>query len=581
MLFHTLVELFSIVVAFAVFIVAWNSRHMQDNKYLHFVGISYIFIAGLDLLHTLSFKGMNVLPVPGYPANQFWVATRLMEALTLLMGFLLINKKKKLHTDLIFLAYFTVSVFLVLSILVWQTFPVCFIEGMGQTPFKIYTEYLIIAILIIAAILLLKNRKHFSSNVFTPLFGSIVCAILSECCFASYTSNIGPINELGHYGKLISFFLIYKANVEIGFIKPADYLFKNLKESEEQFRTLAENLPGLVLRYDQSIQCIYTNKLKINRDDFKSHVIQLLGPENIEQFEEWLFPKLKLVLNSGLPYQGSFQQHIDGNVHFFSAHIIPEHHREGIENTILVICDDVTVLRKTEHELQLINKTKDKLFSVIAHDLRNPFTALLSYSELIASRSESMDRKRIGQMATRMNETAKQTFALLENLLQWSRVQTGLLKPIKEPIILKEIFDQAIKVCLPLALNKNIVLEMNVSDSIIVSADRQMVAAVLRNLIINAIKFSFEGDQVLLEATSNQAMAIISVKDTGTGIPEENQDALLGIGNTLSQPGTAAESGTGLGLVLCKEFVSLNDGEIWLKSAMGDGTVFYFTLPLI
>lgn len=109
MLFHTLVELFSIVVAFAVFIVAWNSRRMQDNKYLHVVGLSYLFIGALDLFHTLTFKGMNIIPSYGYQANQFWIATRAMEAGIFLVGFLMINRKRRVNSDQLFLIYSVIT----------------------------------------------------------------------------------------------------------------------------------------------------------------------------------------------------------------------------------------------------------------------------------------------------------------------------------------------------------------------------------------------------------------------------------------------------------------------------------------
>ena len=578
MLFHTFVELFSIVVAFAVFIVAWNSRHMQDNKYLHLVGISYIFIGALDLLHTLSFKGMNILPVDGFPANQFWVATRMMEAMTLLLGFLMLNRKKRLNTDLIFLGYFVISTLIILSILVWQNFPVCFIDGAGQTSFKIWMEYLIICILVLSAYLMIKRRSQFSPKVYPLILASIIFAIISECCFATYTSNFGPVNELGHYGKLIAFFLIYKANVETGFVRPADYIFRNLTEREEQYRTLAENLPGIVLRYDAKLNCIYSNQTFSGRMHTDPIVGHFLNADDLERFQGQLLPKIQLALASGLVQQASFQQHIAGKEYYFAIQIIPEDVREGANDSILVIGQDVTTLRQTERQLQHINQTKDKLFSIIAHDLRNPFTTLLSYSELISAKSESMDRPRIGQMARRINDTAKQTYTLLENLLQWSRVQTGLLQPNTEPILLLETVEDSLKVSKPIAVAKNITLEVDIKNSLIVLADKQMLATILRNLISNALKFSFEGETVFIAAEAEERRVVISIRDTGTGIPEENKQALLELTNTLSLPGTAAEPGTGLGLVLCKEFVQLNGGEIWLESELGKGTTFFFTL---
>lgn len=575
MLFHTIVELFSIVVAFAVFIVTWNSRKMQDNSFLHLVGISYIFIGALDLLHTLTYKGMDMIPVEGFLANQFWVATRMLEALTLLTGLLLIKRRQKLNSDLVFLGYFVISLLIILSILYWQTFPVCFIEGVGQTPFKIYMEYLIITVLLIASALLIKNRKQFNPSVFRLLLASMIFTVLSECCFATYTTNNGPINEMGHYAKLISFFLIYKANVETGFIRPTDLIFKNLKESEETYRTLAENLPALVFRFDDNLNCIYAN-----RSDGQ---VLLSIPEQVEEGTPRLAEVLNSILlrarNTSSVQHGGFELNTELEKQFYAIQVIPEYDSQAQGGSFLVICQDVSGLKKTEQQLQALNDTKDKLFSIIAHDLKNPFTSLLSYSELIHKKSDSLERPKIAHMASRMNESAKQAYALLENLLNWSRIQTGLLKPAPERVAIKQLFVEAQNLNAPLALAKGIEFTFEAPDNVFVQADRQMVATVLRNLISNALKFSYRGGEVSVIADAKEGTVVFAVSDQGTGIPLENQERLLDVGNKFSSPGTAQEMGTGLGLVLCREFIEVNGGKIFFESEFGMGTTFYFTLP--
>ncbi|MEJ2883585.1 sensor histidine kinase [Pedobacter sp. GR22-6] len=478
LLFHTFVELFSIVVAFAVFIVTWNSRRMQDNVFLQLVGISYLFIGALDLLHTLTFKGMTMIPVSGFPANQFWIATRTLEALTFVVGLILLKKHKRFNPELVFLGYFFAALLIMLSILVWQIFPVSFIEGVGQTPFKIYAEYAVVVILSISVYLLIKLKRFFSPEIYQLLLISLFFTILSEFCFTLYISNYSTANEIGHYAKLISFILIYKANVETAFIRPTDLIFKNLGESEEKYRTLASEL------------------------------------------------------------------------------------------------------KKTEQQLQGLVDTKDKLFSIIAHDLKNPFTALLTYSELISKNSGTLDRVKIGHMAARMHESARQAYGLLENLLHWSRLQTGLLKPVPEEILVSELFAAAEKLAIPLAQSKGISVHFEKRQGLVVKADKQMVATVLRNLLSNAIKFSYEGSKVEIDAVPQGKQVIFTISDQGTGIAIEHQQKLLEVGNQFSAPGTAAEQGTGLGLVLCREFVESNGGRIWLESRLGFGTSFSFSLPV-
>ena len=337
-LFHTLVELFSIVIAFAVFIVAWNSRKMQDNKYLHVIGISYLFIGALDLLHTLTFNGMNIISVPGYPANQFWIATRGMEALIFLGGFLMIGRKQKINTELLFLLYFVVSSLIAASILVWQIFPVCFVAGKGQTDFKVIGEYIIIALLLVSLFMLYRKRSNFDRKVYLLLSGSIVFAILSESCFASYTSNWGALNEWGHYGKLISFFLIYKANVQMAFDKPMGSIFRELKASETEYKTLAENLPGLIMRFDENLNCTY-----INQDIRKTPTF---AGTDVDALSKRIWNELQQALTERKPIAGELEMGTEDAQSYYAYQIIPEIFDEDSERRLLVIFRDITVSRQ-------------------------------------------------------------------------------------------------------------------------------------------------------------------------------------------------------------------------------------------
>ncbi|SER48905.1 MASE3 domain-containing protein [Pedobacter rhizosphaerae] len=348
MLFHTLVELFSIVVAFAVFIVAWNSRKMQDNAYLHVVGLAYLFIGSLDLLHTLSFKGMQVITSDGFPANQFWIATRCFEAMVFLFGFVCITGKRRIKSELIFLGYLIISLLIALSILDWKVFPVCFIQGQGQTDFKVNMEYLVILILFISLGMLYRHRRRFERKTYDLLAASIFFAILSECCFASYSTNIGPINEVGHYGKLISFFLIYKASVEMAFIRPVDYIFRALRESEQDYRTLAENLPGIILRFDQKLDRIFSNRAG------EDHIGLAIEAEIREKLQH----QLRMSLENQISQSGDLTLMLNGQERIYAYQLIPESLAGSSRLSILLICQEVTASRK---EKQYLNALLDSI----------------------------------------------------------------------------------------------------------------------------------------------------------------------------------------------------------------------------
>jgi PAS domain S-box-containing protein len=232
LLFHSLAEIFSIVVACGIFMLAWNSRRFLDNTYLLFIGIAYLFIGSLDLIHTLAYQGMGVFQ--GYGTNlptQLWIASRYVESLSLLIAPLFFGRKLK--TNFLFLGYVLAVSLLLGSIFYWNLFPVCFIEGVGLTLFKKVSEYIISLILFVSIAMLFKKRREFDTSVLRLLIASIILTIVSELAFTFYVHAYGLSNLIGHYLKIVSFYLIYKAIIETGLAKPYALLFRNLKQSEE------------------------------------------------------------------------------------------------------------------------------------------------------------------------------------------------------------------------------------------------------------------------------------------------------------------------------------------------------------
>ncbi len=245
LLFHSLAEVFSIVVACGIFMLAWNSRHLLDNNYLLFIGIAYLFIGGLDLLHTLAYKGMGVFH--GYNANlptQLWIAARYMESLSLLSASFFIGHR--LIKNAVYLCYALATAFLLVSIFHWNLFPLCFAEGVGLTPFKKISEYMISLILIASIGMLWKKRSEFDADVLRLLIVSILLTVASELAFTFYIHVYGFSNLVGHYLKIISFYLIYRAIIETGLARPYTLLFRNLKKSETALRESEERYRRLV-----------------------------------------------------------------------------------------------------------------------------------------------------------------------------------------------------------------------------------------------------------------------------------------------------------------------------------------------
>ncbi len=234
LLFHSIAEIFSVCIALTVFFITWNSKDFIKNNYLILIGIAYLFIGILDFIHTMAYPGMDIFTDYEYHSNQLWVAARYFESIVLLISFILIKAKKQIRVSLLIAVYSVITALVLCSVLVWHIFPIAYIEGVGQTPFKIVSEYIIIVILISAVVMLRKNKKVFETKVYRVLLVSILCTIVSEFCFTTYVSNYGFANLLGHYFKILSFYFIYRAIIQTGIREPYDLIFREIKQAEQQ-----------------------------------------------------------------------------------------------------------------------------------------------------------------------------------------------------------------------------------------------------------------------------------------------------------------------------------------------------------
>lgn len=462
LLFHTSAELFSIVIAVAFFIIVWNAREYSDSTALLRIGTAYLFIALLDLLHTLSYKGMAIFTDYDYYANQVWIATRYIESLTLFILLLITGRSgQKKRYGIVFIVYSLLTAAVIGTVFIWKVFPVCFIEGSGLTPFKKISEYIISAFLAGAGVVLYLRRKRFDNRVYRYLLVSIILTIGSELAFTFYIDNYGLSNFIGHMLKIASFFLIYKAIIETAFKEPVELLFNRLRES---------------------------------------------------------------------------------------------------------------------------NSEKDRLFSIIAHDLKNPFSGIESSSKLMLTDYDTLSDEEKKEFLRLINRSAHVSTRLLDNLLLWARVQTGRLSPRPQHCRLAPLITTTCELYMNNAKQKEIEIDNKVSESAAVYADREMLEFIIRNLLSNAVKFTEKGGKVVFSAAEgflhgHRKALSLSVQDTGVGMTPGQADDLFTIGGNRSTAGTSNEEGSGLGLIICKEFAEHNGGTISVKSTPGEGTVFTVTLP--
>ena len=240
LLFHSLIEIATIAVAFTLLVLTWNARRYLTNTYLRVLGIGYGFIALIDLFHTLAYKGMGVFPESG--ANlptQLWIAARYLQAVTLLAAPFLVVRRV---SDRAVLGVYAATVLVLMAMVYSGNFPDCFIEGTGLTSFKIGSEYLITAFLLVSLYLLFTKREYFDDRVFVLVASSIACTVISELSFTAYVSVYGFANLAGHFAKLAAFYLVYRAILVTGLQQPFDLIFRDLKQSEEALRKSQDGL---------------------------------------------------------------------------------------------------------------------------------------------------------------------------------------------------------------------------------------------------------------------------------------------------------------------------------------------------
>jgi diguanylate cyclase (GGDEF)-like protein len=265
LLFHSVAEIFSIVIGCCIFILTWNSRRRLDNGYLLLLGIAFLFVSVVDMLHTLAYKGMGVFT--GYDANlptQLWVAARYIQSLSLLVAPMFL--RRPLNVNFIFVVYTVVTIIVLIAIFA-KAFPVCYVEGVGLTQFKIISEYIISLILLGAIALLLYHRAAFDRKVVQWLVVSLILTVIAELAFTFYVSVYGLSNLIGHFLKFIAFFLIYIAIVEMGIEKPQRLLFRNLQRkaitdsltslyNRRHFSKVGEDEVQRACRYGRSLSAI-------------------------------------------------------------------------------------------------------------------------------------------------------------------------------------------------------------------------------------------------------------------------------------------------------------------------------------
>lgn len=367
-------------------------------------------------------------------------------------------------------------------------------------------------------------------------------------------------------------------------IKKREKTTKLLKNSEALINSILNAVPQKIYWKDTYHRYLGCNKSFANKLGFKK-ASDVVGLTDYDLFDDELASKHfdieKKVIKTNKPLL-DFEEQIqfnNGKVRCYRRSVLPfviNSKTRGVIGTF----EDITLLKEIESELKETNIAKDKFFSIIAHDLRSPLTALLGFSEILKNEYSDMTEEEVDECLSGINNGIKGLQSLILNLLEWARIQTNRIDYNPTDF---DVYDTVLEVLLAQSINikqKEIEIVKRITPKSYVYADEYMIRAVIRNIISNAVKFSNKEGKIIIDSKMNKNHLIFYVEDEGIGISESDRESIFYIDKQLSNKGTEGEDGTGLGLILCKEFISKNNGNIWFESKEGKGTTFYFSIPI-
>mgnify|MGYP001269053989 CR=1 FL=1 len=377
-------------------------------------------------------------------------------------------------------------------------------------------------------------------------------------------------------------YAIQSSSIDITDRKKAE---QALHESEKMYRLITQNLPGTtVLLYDRDLRYLLVEGYLHPELGFTTN--ELVGKTLWEVLPHGRAEQLAAVYENvfkGIPIENYISEFKD---RVFSINFIPVKNSQGIIDHGLVVSQDITerkqaeqILRENETRLRELNATKDKFFSIIAHDLKSPFNSILGLSNYIIDQIKDRKFEDLEEYAATIRDSSQRTLGLLSNLLDWARSQTGKMEFNAERTEITQLIMQEIELLIDSAKQKSISIDTDFPGQIFVRVDQSMFKTVIRNLISNAIKYTRVGGKILISLRESFNHIEMSVVDNGIGIKKEQLEQLFRIEQNQSTRGTQNEKGTGLGLILCKEFVERHGGKIWVESEPGKGSCFLFTVP--
>ncbi|MFH0728596.1 MAG: MASE3 domain-containing protein [Pseudomonadota bacterium] len=549
-LFHSIVDGVSIVITACVFTIIWNGRRIVDNDYFLYVGIAFLFFAFWDFIHLLGNKNMGVFPEYGNLGPALYIVSRYFLSISLLVAPLFINRK--LNTTLMFALYSLVSLFLLLSIFYWHIFPVCIVEGVGLTPFKVLSDYIICLILLGAIGPLLLNHRSFDSGVLWMIVSSIILSIATGVAFAQYADPFGLMNAIGHFLQIASFYLVYIAFIKTSLTKPQEIFYLKLKQNEEELsrnlqllnyanvklkqeiaehkltaealresaaiaRTLIDAPPSLVLLIDTNGNILGVNLTTIQRLNKPENELlgvcawDLLLPEVAERRRAYGDE----VVQTGKPVR--FEDEREGIWH--DNTYWPVFDENGKVVKIAIFAFDITERKQMEVNLRALLLEKEVLLKEVHHRVKNNLAAIMG---LLDIQGQTMDSESARTAMAELSNRIRSMALVHEQLYRSENFSRIKFQDYLESLIAH--------IQSSYASSENIHVSVTPKGVVMGLDDAVPCGLLLTELVTNALKYAFpEGRprfgagtcEIAVSAEWDGQVYTLTVADNGVGMPAE------------------------------------------------------------
>ncbi|SLM32574.1 putative Histidine kinase [Desulfamplus magnetovallimortis] len=591
LLFHSFAELFSIVIACGTFMIAWNMKEFVINNFIIFLGTAYIFIAVFDMLHMLAYKGMGVFQVSSANLSvQVWIAARYMESLSLLAATFFI--KRKLNTNILFLAYLLCSIILLGAIFYWDFFPDCFVEDMGLTSFKKYSEYLISFILFVSLYLFHKLRHEFDVVFIKYISWAVIVTIVAEIMFTIYIDVYGMFNLIGHLLKIISFYLVYKAITHTGLKNFYNRMFMEISEKENRYRQLLQTTRDGFWILDESGKVVDVNEAYCRMSGYtKDELLQLsINDLDAQEKSEETLKRTERIIEKGSDLFEARHKRKDGSV--FDVEVSVTYFNRK-RHSFVCFSRDITeskmaIKERERLQSQLIQAQKmesvGRLAGGVAHDFNNMLGVILGHTEMM--KEQAGQAHPFFEGLVEIEKAATRSADLTRQLLAFARKQTISPKVLD----LNETIENILTMLRRL-IGEDIDLEWHPHEKLwMVNIDPSQIDQILANLCVNARDAISDTGKVTIETGTvvfdedycshhrgfiPGEYVLMALSDNGCGMQQETLTRIFEPFFTTKGLG----KGTGLGLATVYGIVKQNEGFINVYSEPGEGTIFKIYLP--